>query len=263
MLNNKFYVLISIISVITMLTSCFISPSKDVLRIGVCEQVPPYIFYDSQTNLQVGFNVDLAEEIARRLHKRLEINTYSFSKLIFAVKSNQIDCAFNMNITPERKKVVDFTIPIYITRGQVIVNSENSDIKSFDDIIKKKITIGIRNGTVYTLMLKEKYNIDSSLVKIFPTFGDLKIAIERNMVDSAVDDYAAMYHLKSKEGIKIKLIKKVLNETPSAIIVDKDNKEFLAQLNKALKDIIEDGTYDKIARKWFGMNPLTEKPPTQ
>jgi ABC-type amino acid transport substrate-binding protein len=259
MLNIKNFTVLTTIILLFLLSACLKQKTvePDIIRIGVSGQMPPYSYYDSKSNQVIGFDVDIANEIARRLNKKCQIHTLEFSRLIPAVISKQIDFGMgSMNIVEARQNVVNFTIPYNYSQGQFVAQKSEKEIKTIEDIKTFNIIVGMRNGTVYRTILSKELGFKEDQLKTFPSQRDLSLALQLNMVQVAISDYAAMYHLKEKEGIDLKFIGKAVNKTPCGITVHKNNEKLLQRLNKALTEIVEDGTYDHIAKKWFGLNPL-------
>lgn len=260
MLNHRVNIIgvLTLLLLIVIITSCVDTFNDNTLTVGVSGEIPPYSYYDENSNELVGFDVDIANELAKRMDQKLDLKVFSFNRLIPAVLGKQIDFGMcSMNIVKERQKVVNFTIPYNISTGRFVVYKELSDINSIEDIKNSKKPIGIRNGTVYPHILEKDYGFSREQLNIFPTQSDLQIAIQKGAIKIALSDYGAMHHLYKETGLDLKFIGKI-TETEAGLTVHKKNTRLLNELNKNLQEMIEDGTYDKISRKWFGINPLKE-----
>lgn len=246
----------SLIFILLFIAGCGNTVDSNILRVGVSGQMPPYSYYDENTNDLVGFDKEIAEEIAKRLDKDLKLQVYSYNRLIPAVLSNQIDFGMgSMNIVEERKKVVNFTIPYNVSRGKFVVSTKLKDIKTIEDIKDSDQLVGVRNGTVYPRILINNYSFKSEKLKIFPSQRDLKIALLNGTVKIAISDFGAMHHLNKNDSIDLKFIG-LVTEADAGITVNKNNTKLLEKLNEAIQSMIDDGTYEKIAIKWFEVNPL-------
>lgn len=254
-------VIITIIICSLTFTGCTNTLTDNKLTVGVSGQMPPYSFYHPETNDLSGYDIDMAHEIADRLDMPLEIQLFEYNRLIPAVLNKQIDCGLgSMNIVKERQEVVDFTIPYNISTGKFLVKKSLKDINSVEDIKKSGILVGVRNGTVYPKILKDKYGFTNKQLKIFPSQRDLSIAIQKKIVDIAISDYGAMYHLNKQTDIDVKFIPEKITEADAGITVNKTNPEFKQKLNNAIKAIIKDGTHAKLSKKWFGENYTPLRP---
>ena len=249
--------LLPLLLIIIIMAGCNELRNKKILRIGVSGQMPPYSYHDEQTNELVGFDIDIANEISKKLDKKLDIKEYSYNRLIAAVLSGQIDFGMgSMNIVPEREEVVDFTEPYNISRGKFVVYTKLIDIKTIEDIRNSKYLVGIRNGTVYPTILVNNYSFNHDQLKIFPSQRDLAIALKNGTVQVAISDSGAMYHLDKHSDLDFNYIGEITSAN-AGITVNKNNIALKKELDKAIKAIKEDGTYEKIAVKWFGENPFT------
>lgn len=258
----SFVNIIILLITVTIFLGCSNTLTNKYLEVAVSEQMPPYSYYEDNTNDIIGFDIDIADEIAKRLNKELYIEVFDFNRIIPTVASKQVDFGMaSMNIVPERQQMVDFTIPYNISRGRfVVVGKIGKKINSIADIKKQHLAIGIRNGTVYPPILKKVYGFTDDDLKIYPNQGDMRIALQRGNIKVAVSDYGAMYTLKTRYGMDIKFIGKPVTEAPCGLTVNKQNKQMLDELNMVLQDMIKDGTYQEIAIKWFGINPLQDVP---
>lgn len=253
---HKLKLFFSLIIFLVFLAGCMNTSNSSVLRVGISGQMPPYSYYDENTNDLVGFDKDIAEEIARRQNKELKLQVYSYNRLIPAILSGQIDFGMgSMNIVEERQKVVDFTIPYNVSRGKFVVSTNLKDINTIEDIKDSDQLVGVRNGTVYPRILINNYSFKPERLKIFPSQRDLKIALLNGTVKIAISDYGAMHHLNKNDAIDLKFIG-LVTEADAGITVNKNNKKLLEELNETIQSMIDDGTYEKIAVKWFEMNPL-------
>ncbi|MGD9581350.1 MAG: substrate-binding periplasmic protein [Vampirovibrionia bacterium] len=258
---SKFYsvlILTVLVFSVFLLGGCLSPKDPNLLKVGISGQMQPYSFYDDNTNELVGFDVDIANEISKRLNKKIELQVYSYNRLIPAILSNQIDFGMgSMNIVEERKQVVNFTIPYNVSRGKFVVSKDLKDINTIEDIKNSTQLVGVRNGTVYPRTLINNYSFNPDKLKIFPSQRDLKIAILAGTVKVAISDFGAMHYLNKNNDIDLKFVG-LVTEADAGITVNKNNTALLDELNTALQSMIEDGTYEKIAIKWFEANPLVK-----
>ena len=113
----------------------------------------PYEYYkDGQI---VGVDIDIANDIAKELGKKLVVKDVAFDSIVNELKSGKADfAAAGMSITEERKKQVDFTIE-YTTSNQVVVVRKDSALTNFSDIDGKRIAVQL--GTVGDSYATENY----------------------------------------------------------------------------------------------------------
>ena len=197
----------------------------------------PYEYYENGEI--VGFDIDIAREIANELGKKLVIKDIDFHSIINEVKTGKADFgAAGISYSDERAKEVDFSINYAVSKQVVIVN-DNSNIK-IDDLENKKIAVQL--GSIADTYVTEKYK-NAEIVrqkKYLAAIEDLKT----KKVDCVVmDELPANEILNSNSGLKI--LEGSLTNDSYGMIVKKGNKELLDAINKVLNKLKNDGTIDK------------------
>lgn len=197
----------------------------------------PYEYYEN--GKIVGVDVDIANEIAKALNKKLVIKDVAFDSIINEVKTGKADFgAAGISYTEERSKQVDFSINYSISRQVVIVKNDSS-INNISDIKNKKISVQL--GSVADMYLTENYK-NTTLVrkkKFLEAVEDLK----NNKVDCVVmDDLPAKEIINNNKGLKI-LPGEVTSDS-YGIVVKKGNKELLDTINNVLQRLVDEGKID-------------------
>ena len=224
---------------------------KGKLTMGTNAQFPPYEFYEGDKI--VGIDAEIAGKIAEKLGLELVIDDMEFDSIIEAVKSGKADIGMaGMTVTDERKESVDFT-ESYATGVQVIIVAEGSEITSADDLFAEgaNYTIGVQRNTtgdLYTTWDLE----DAGLATIdrYSKGADAVQALVSGKVDCVViDNEPAKAFVQEVGGLKILDTEYV--EEMYAGAMSKDNKELYDAVNNALKELIADGTVQKIIDKYI------------
>lgn len=118
---------------------------KGELVLGLDDSFPPMGFSDSKTGEIVGFDIDLAEEVCKRLGVKLKKQPISWEAKEIELSSKNIDVIWNgMSVTPERVENMFLSKP-YVANAQVIIVPEDSDIKTRADLAGKKV--GLQKGS--------------------------------------------------------------------------------------------------------------------
>ena len=220
------------------------SEAKELVM-GTAAAFPPYEFVDSDNNI-VGIDAEIAQAVADKLGMKLTIKDMEFESLIPAVTAGSIDVVFaGMTVTDERKKSVNFT-DSYAQGIQVVIVKEDSAIASIDDLEGKKI--GVQAGTTGDIYCTGDYGEEN--VNQY-TNGALAVAaLQNGQVDCVViDNEPAKQYVKANAGLKI-LETEYISEDYAAAIA-KDNEDLLEKVNKAMDELTEDGTIDKIIAKYI------------
>jgi len=234
------------------------------LVLGTSADYAPYEFHkiiDGQDTI-VGFDIDIAREIAKDLGVELVINEYSFDSLLQALNSGKIDIVISgMNPSPERAKSVDFSDIYYTAQHAVMVRAEDKDkIKTIDDLKGKKV--GAQLTTTQEDIVKEKMP-DSTLVSL-KTIPNLVLELMNKKVDAIVVELpVAKGYVKNNSGLAISDIdvNEDISEEESgnAVAVRKNNKDLVEQINKTIARIQKDGTLDKYIAQANEMNEIQDE----
>lgn len=198
----------------------------------------PYEYYSNGEI--VGVDVDIAKEIAASMGKELVIKDIAFDSIINEVKTGKADFgAAGISYNEERAKNVDFTIN-YSTSKQVVIVKNDSGITNIGDINGKKIAVQL--GSIADTYVSSTYK-DASVVrqkKYLAAIEDLNTG----KVDCVVMDLLpAEQILKTNSGLKI--LDGALVEDSYGMIVKKDNKELLDNINEVLEKLKNEGKIDE------------------
>lgn len=205
----------------------------------------PYEYYEGGEI--VGVDIDIANEIAKELGKKLVIKDIAFDSIVNEVKSGKADfAAAGISYSDERAKEVDFTVN-YATSKQVVIVTEDSDISLPEQIKNKKVAVQL--GSIADTYVTENYK-DATITrqkKYLAAIQDLKTG----KVDCVVmDELPAQEILKENSGLKI--LDKELTQDKYGMIVKKGNKELLDSINKVLNRLISEGKISEYVIKHTG-----------
>lgn len=219
-----------------------------VIRVGSETTFPPFEF--TQDDKYVGFDLDLADAVIKQMGSQMEFKSMGFDALIPAVQSGQIDLiAAGLDATPEREKQVAFSDPYFTQNGYIIiVRKDNDAIKDWADLEGKNV--GAQVGTQQVKLAQEA---KAAQVKQLDSNSQAFMELQAKTLDAVViDQPVGMYYLKQGGDKDLKIVGTSKGANGMVFAVKKENKELQAAVNKALKDIKANGTYDKIFEKWFG-----------
>lgn len=255
MFHHKFTLFILFISLCLIVIGCS-QKDNNKLRVGYGLTSAPYSFYNDNNELE-GFDIDIVKELTKKMNIDYEMIEMPFKELIIKLNLNHIDMAISSQyITPTRQEVVDFSIPYGSSCTAMAVNA-NSNIKSLKDVKKHNITIGTKQGTTHArYLLNSEYK---DIIQLYPTQNDLMIAFMTHRIEGIITDKRILDSLENDKKFKMKLFKDCISEFQVfGITIKKDNKELQTKINTALEEMKKDGSYNRIALKWFKKNPLDE-----
>ena len=212
---------------------------------------PPYEYVEG--GKIVGIDAEIAKAIADKLGLELQIDDMEFDSIIEAVKGGKADVGLaGMTVTDERKEEVNFTVS-YATGIQVIIVKNDSKITKADDLFAEGAnhTIGVQRNTtgdIYTTGDIEKKGLGK--IERYSKGADAIAALNTGKVDCGViDSEPAKAFVKENTGLKI--LETEYIEEQYAIAMSKDNPELFEKVNKALQELIADGTVQKIIDKYI------------
>lgn len=216
---------------------------KNILIVGTNPEFAPFEYMEG--NEIKGFDIDLVNEIAKKLGKTVEIKSMSFDGLLPALQTDKIDMVIaGMTATEERKKHVNFTQNYYVSQQALIV--KNPDIKGIEELVGGQI--GVVLGYTGDVLISskpeykvERYNSSSAAI----------IALQGEKVDAVIlDEEPARQYAKQNKGLYVLAIDGGKEEY--AIAINKKNTKLLDEVEKALAELKQDGTYEKLYNKYFG-----------
>jgi L-cystine transport system substrate-binding protein len=216
------------------------------LQIVMASGYPPFSFI-GENGKQTGFDTELAEEFARRNGLELIVKLVAFEGVIPALIGKQTDMVVSIYATDKRREVVNFTDTYWVAGLSFVTLKDKPMINSLEDAAGK--TIGVLQGGFSQRFLTQ--NAPKAVLKAYKG-GPVEIlsdlAIGR--VDASFDDRdVASYYLRTQPG-KYQFGTQTFGEGQYAWAIRKEDMDLLAAANKFLGEAKQDGTIDRLAKKW-------------
>ena len=226
------------------------SKSTDLV-IGMDDTFAPMGFRDEKNEL-AGFDVDLAKAIGEKLGVEIIFQPIDWSMKESELNAGNIDCIWNgYSITDKRKEMVNFTEP-YLKNKQVIITLVESDIKSKADLSNKVVSVQKESSALEAVTNESSVKDSLKELITFDTNIDCFMDLEAKRSDAIVcDEVLARYVIKQRGAEKYIILEENFGEEEYGIGLRKDDKELLDNINKALQECKDDGTYDEIVNRWF------------
>ncbi|MCS5422377.1 MULTISPECIES: basic amino acid ABC transporter substrate-binding protein [Psychrilyobacter] len=227
-----------------LMVACGNEKKIEKIYVGTNAEFAPFEYLEDGKT--VGFDMDLMAEISKEIGVEMEIKDMAFDGLLPALQAKKVDMIIaGMTATEERKKAVNFS-ETYYKANQVIITAEDAeDIPDFEGLKGKKV--GVILGFTGDVVVSE---IDGVEVKKYNAGYAAIMDLKEGKIDAVVlDGEPAKNFVKNNEGIKITSAEGEKEEY--AMAVSKDNKELLEKVDSALITLKENGTYDKLLKKWF------------
>ena len=216
--------------------------AKGKLYVGTNAEFPPFEYLDKGE--VVGFDIDLVKAIGKKLDMEVVIKDMAFDGLIPALETNKIDIVIaGMTASDERKMAVNFSNPYYTANQVIILNDNNNDIKTFDNLNGK--LVGVMLGFTGDVVVSEMKDVKSK--KYNASYAAI-MELQNNKIDAVVlDSETALNYVKNNKGLKLAETSGEPEEY--AIAISKKNSELLNKINTALDELKKDGTYETLLKK--------------
>ncbi|QBR03499.1 ABC transporter substrate-binding protein [Paraburkholderia pallida] len=243
-------------AILAVATSAF---AKDwsTVRFGVDASYPPFESKSTDGKL-VGFDIDMGNEICKRLNAKCVWVESEFDSMIPALKAKKFDGVLSsMSMTPQREAQIAFSSKLFHTPTRLVAK-KGSNLQPTADSLKGK-TVGVEQGTTQETFAK--LNWEPKGVKVVPYQDQQQVYADltSGRLDAALQDavQANMSFLKTPRGADFQFTGADLSDPQgtlgvgAAIGLRKDDAELKTKIDKAIADMIKDGTYKKIESKYF------------
>ena len=216
----------------------------------------PYVFYD-QNGREAGFEVDLADALARELGRPIELKKYDFNAVFQGLDRGDFDFAMNgLEMIPENLAQARFTRPYYLYKQQLVVRQGETRFHNLDEAKTAQAKFATLTGSAAERILKAK-GFDPRAFKdqdgSFKLLAENREGINAVLMDLPIALYYAVPdpHLKYAKAIKgLELAGPPFAEGFYGIAVKKDNEVLAEQLDAALDKLLHNGEVKRILKKW-------------
>lgn len=241
-----------------------------VLVAAADTSTPPSSYLDENNEL-IGFDIDVGNELAKRLGAKLKIVTPSWDVITAGRWNGRWDISIaSMTVTAERQKVLDFPTIYVAPPAALAVHKDNKTITKVEDASGKRI--GVQGASTYERYLAGNldiglpnaapivYRIKDADVVSYDTEGlsldDLRLG-DGKRLDAVVATQQAI-DAAVRSGYPIKRVGESLFTEPLAVAIDKGDPEFHAAVKQAMESMLADGTMKRLSEKWFKDDFATE-----
>ncbi|CAB3808233.1 Lysine/arginine/ornithine-binding periplasmic protein [Paraburkholderia caffeinitolerans] len=244
------------LAILALATSAFAKDPSSV-RFGVDASYPPFESKSTDGKL-VGFDIDLGNEICKRLNAKCVWVENEFDGMIPALKARKFDGVLSsMSMTPQREEQIAFSTKLFHTPTRLIAKKGVS-LQPTADGLKGK-TVGVEQGTIQETYAKLYWAPKGVTIVPYQNQDQVYADLTSGRLDAALQDavQAEQGFLKTARGANFQFAGGAIDDPKgtlgagAAIGLRKDDVELKAKLDKAIADMIKDGTYKKIESKYF------------
>ena len=224
------------------------------LILGLDDSFPPMGYRDDNDEI-VGYDIDLAKEVASRMGVELVLQPIDWDYKESELSDGNIDCIWNgMSIDDERREKLNLSEP-YLNNQQVVVVLSDSGINTLADLAGKEVIL--QAGSTAEGALDSHPEVKETLKdgQAIPVDNNVQAMMElKNGTGDAVimDAVVARYYLNLEDGDAYKILDEVLSEEEYAIGFRKGDQELRDEVQKILGEMKADGKLAEITIKWFG-----------
>ena len=229
-----------------LLSSCLYATP---LTIGTLSYDPPFETAADNQGHFYGFEMDLMNEICKRLHEPCQYKPLTFEQILSETQLGHIDIAIaGITITSDRQKQYLFSLPYLVSKAQLLTKSQ-SNINTLEDIEGKRLGVEA-SATIFKGLLKATF--DKVIIIEYASQSDLFQAMANDKIDLIfIDQASAKYWVDNSENI-LKLVgNEVVVGAGYGIMAKKNQTGLIGTVDKVIVDMQNDGTYSAIYSRYF------------
>ncbi len=227
------------------------------VRVGMDATYPPFESVNAQGEI-VGWEVDYVKELCSRMKVTCTFQNQDWDGIIPSLLASKFDAIFSsMNITGPRKEKVNFS-EFYFSTPPVFLGAPAAKADVTPAALKGK-TIGTQSSTTFANYLEKFYK--DSQIKLYPSGDEPQIDLASGRIDYAVTDLIVATAFVEKNPACCKIVGQIDRLANIDIFgpgvgaaFRKEDTDLMAMVNKAIAEVDADGTYKKIADKYFKVN---------
>ncbi|MGK3125903.1 transporter substrate-binding domain-containing protein [Candidatus Pantoea formicae] len=223
--------------------------AKGDIRIANTQASPPWSFINDQ-NQPDGYDVAMAKEIAKRIGvPHITFIADTFKNFVEGLKTGKYDLVMNdLTPTPEREKQVDFSEPYGVEEFRIFVLDSNKDIHEQVDLAGKKV--GATTGTTNESWSRE--HLTKSEILGYENGGLVFNDLGTGRIDVVISSFFGGEKYRKANNLPIKAVGQPLTFQLSAAAMPKGHSSLKEAVDKAINDMIADGTVMKLSQKYIG-----------
>ncbi len=254
-MNKKILIIIGIIVIIGIILGISINKPKDenTFILGMDDSFPP-MGYRNENNELVGFDIDLANEVCKKMGMKLKTQTISWAAKEQELDSGNIDCIWNgFGYTEDRNNAMTLSKP-YVKDKSMFVVKEGSNYENQYELKGKKI--GVQSGSTQEKRLNES-NYGKELGEIigYTDYLTALMDLETGNIDAVYMSQISGNYIIEKQNKEFKTFDATgIGEESKGMVIafKKGNTELKDKVEKALEELKQEGKLKELSEKWFG-----------
>ena len=229
------------------------------LRVGSGINYFPYCYLDDNGD-RAGYDYAVLEALDDLLEQyEFEYDSMSFDNILLSLDSNKIDLAVHEYVkTEEREEKYLFSNEYYSENvTNIAVLSDNDTIKSIDDLAGKKVESGGVTSNAYAILTKWNEEHNGEDIDIITTDSSTSETVATNLKNGVWDAACLETHdiqkMNERFGDGKDFVKAAtpIDVNNAYILYHKEDTQIQQDIDKAIKELKDNGTLDEIADKWL------------
>ncbi|HLK58080.1 MAG TPA: ABC transporter permease subunit [Chthonomonadaceae bacterium] len=228
--------------------------ARGELIISTDATYPPFEYKDDKGTL-VGFDVDLGNEIGKRLGVKVTWLPLEWTAVLGSLEAHKADLIMSgMTITDERKqKGYTFSRPYFLSGQTIARRADDNRINGLLDLKTRIVSVQDETTGMYAV---QKIGVPNNHIMKFDQLQDALLDVRNHKSDAAVADVPALKRLQRMGYPDMKLVGGVIKEEYLGVAARRNEKELITAINQALDAILADGRYTEIYKQWI-QEPVT------
>lgn len=231
---------------------------KGVMTVGTEGTYQPFTYHDENDEL-TGYDVEVAKAIGEKMGVEVKFSEITWEGLLASLDNGTVDLVLNqVGVTDEREEKYDFTDPYLYSYIALITTGDNTEIDSWESARGKKTSLNVSSNYA---AIAEEYEMDITASETFSKDIELLTAGRTDCVINntiAFNDY-----LVQKPDVDIKIVDVQEDADTVAIPIPKGNEDLVDAVNKAIKELQDDGTLTKLSEQFLGKDFSHELTPDE
>ena len=259
-MTKVFKILVCMIA--TILISCGNQESgsdSNVIRVATPGMHPLFSYPNAEGKLE-GYDIDVWEEIGRRLNKKIEWTQIAMQGAFGSLDAGQVDSVTQqISITPLRVEKYYFAEPYFLSPYRFYVAGTNNFVNKFEDMFGKKLGVETATSSLeHIKVLDPEGKIEIVSYSLDGGIDPIPNAVATGRVSASTTAVIVFSTMKENTGLDLKMVGDVIFTEVNAFPFRKDEagKKLRDEVSKVVVEMREDGTLEELANKWFGYNPM-------
>ena len=257
---NKRVIGIFAAAVMTTFGAVAFAAEEKVIRVATPGTYAPFTMYDAATDEWSGFEIELWRAIGKRFNYDVEFLRFDIPATFAEVDLGRADTvAKQVSITPARQQKYDFSRPFFFSPYFLTVAETNEEIKSWKDMAGK--TIALAEGSAMNEFVAALDPENKVKKFVYESDKNMFSEVSVGRVDACPSAFIELPNeMKRNPALKLKFVDldnpiyTEVNAYPFART--ERGRAILKMTNKALSQMIADGSYSELCKKWFGVDVM-------